>query len=434
MSKTDILILGATGYTGRLVAEYIANHPQRSSFTFAIGGRSKERMEALASKLSLGNDFQLVQVDAMNREDIKRVVKDYRIVISTVGPFWRYGKYIVEACTENGVHYVDTTGEPWFIRQCIEEYDFGALKTKAIIIHAAGFDSVPSDLSSYLSARTIKRITGGMGTATSSTSAFAFSGSLSPSGGTLMTIIDAVAGNVPAGLIKRSFRSYALSPITGIRPPKRTFIQRLPHTSIIGGRFVMSNANTRLVQRTWGLYQMRAQVTNAPQDIANAYGDKFTYTEFQATRTTIGAVIHNLKLIIAVLGLWITPIRFIALKFLPKAGTGPKEGDLKKGGFTLTNVTSSVLPSGAPGKIAKTVMKGEGEPGYFLTAIMTAEIALALLPANIDKITEMGKEGGVLTPMAAIGDVLVERLEATGKFSFQSDELEAENPENRKNV
>ncbi|KAG8911014.1 hypothetical protein FRC02_006862, partial [Tulasnella sp. 418] len=94
MSKTDILILGATGYTGRLVAEYIANHPQRSSFTFAIGGRSKERMEALASKLSLGNDFQLVQVDAMNREDVKRVVKDFRIVISTVGPFWRYGKYI----------------------------------------------------------------------------------------------------------------------------------------------------------------------------------------------------------------------------------------------------------------------------------------------------------------------------------------------------
>lgn len=123
--KTDLLVLGATGFTGRLITRYLSVHPQRSVFTFAVGARSSAKLQKLLEELNLQNvsTIRTVQVDVTNPADIERAVKSTRVVINTVGPFWRWGTPVVEACARHGVHYVDLTGETvWIwriIRQCV---------------------------------------------------------------------------------------------------------------------------------------------------------------------------------------------------------------------------------------------------------------------------------------------------------------------------
>lgn len=121
----DIILLGATGFTGRLVARYLAAHPQRGRFTWVVAARSPAKLEALAKELKLSPDVGLVILDVTNEKDVERVVKTARVVINTVGPFHRYGTPVVKACVLNAVHYVDTTGEtPWIwdiIRECVNQ-------------------------------------------------------------------------------------------------------------------------------------------------------------------------------------------------------------------------------------------------------------------------------------------------------------------------
>jgi short subunit dehydrogenase-like uncharacterized protein len=115
----DILLLGATGFTGRLVARYLAAHPQRGRFTWAVVARSRTKLEALAKELKLSREVALVILDVTNEEDVQRIIKTARVVINTVGPFHRYGTPVVRACVRNAVHYVDTTGETPWIRDII---------------------------------------------------------------------------------------------------------------------------------------------------------------------------------------------------------------------------------------------------------------------------------------------------------------------------
>jgi len=121
--KTDLLILGATGYTGRLITRYLSEHPQRSGFTFAVGARSRAKLTSLLENLGLLNDdtIGLVHVDVTRPAEVEEAVKSTRVVINTVGPYWYWGTPVVAACAKYGVHYVDITGETWWIRKIIRE-------------------------------------------------------------------------------------------------------------------------------------------------------------------------------------------------------------------------------------------------------------------------------------------------------------------------
>lgn len=118
----DIILLGATGFTGRLVVRYLAAHPQRGRFTWAVAARSPAKLEALTKELKLSPDVGLVILDVTNEKDVQRVVKTARVVINTVGPFHLYGTPVVQACVRNAVHYVDTTGETPWIWDIIRKY------------------------------------------------------------------------------------------------------------------------------------------------------------------------------------------------------------------------------------------------------------------------------------------------------------------------
>jgi short subunit dehydrogenase-like uncharacterized protein len=118
---TDLLVLGATGFTGRLIIRYLSQHPLRGAFTFAIGARSPTKVKALLQDLGLVHDssIPIVQVDVTNKAEVENAVKNTRVVINTVGPYWRWGTPVVAACAKAGVHYVDLTGEVPFLRRII---------------------------------------------------------------------------------------------------------------------------------------------------------------------------------------------------------------------------------------------------------------------------------------------------------------------------
>jgi short subunit dehydrogenase-like uncharacterized protein len=118
--KTDLLVLGATGFTGRLIIRYLSHHPQRSAFTFAIGARSPTKVKTLLQDLGLqDSSIDFVQVDVTSKTQVENAVENARVVINTVGPYWRWGTLVVEACAKIGVHYVDLTGEVPFLRRII---------------------------------------------------------------------------------------------------------------------------------------------------------------------------------------------------------------------------------------------------------------------------------------------------------------------------
>ncbi|KAG9036553.1 hypothetical protein FRB95_008609 [Tulasnella sp. JGI-2019a] len=431
--KVDILIIGATGYTGRLILRYLASHPNRDAFTLAIAGRSLPKLKEVAQSENAGDKTTLRQIDDITDEvQVRSLIVDVRVVISAVGPFWRYGKALVGACAEFGVHYVDTTGETAFIKYCIDRYDFLATKTGAIIINSAGFDSVPSDLSSFLSVQTLKQALGKDTQAGKSTSAVKMSHS-SPSGGTMSTIMDAISGEMPKSALDKLKDGWLLSPIKSVPIQKPRLVDHLPLTPIVGSFFLMGPGNAHLVRRSWGLHQMEA-VQNPKEYGSEAYGDEFEYHEFLEAKSWIGAFFASLMLISSLGLLFIPPIRWFARNYiLSKSGEGPSEEVLQNGWFKTTNVTlAASTSSGQPVRAAKTTIKGTGEVGYLGTSVMTSEIALALLPTWYPRLTRMAKQGGVLTPTAALGMVLKERLENSGRFKIESEMMDTTGLADRK--
>ncbi|KIM40396.1 hypothetical protein M413DRAFT_446577 [Hebeloma cylindrosporum] len=429
--KADILVLGATGYTGRLITRYLVAHPQWPQFTLAIGARSTQKLGKLVEDLNLPSSVKLVHVDVTRPLEVEAAVRVARVVINTVGPYWLWGTPVVRSCVRHGVHYVDLTGETAWAKQIITEFDYFATKTGSIIVPSCGFDSIPSDISAHLANKTLKSIgsslTGEYLNLGASTSAFSFYGGIS--GGTIASAMTAIE-RVPRRVVKQSRLPYVLSPYVGLAPRFR-LLYSLPvpgSKTIKGGIFVMGAGNRALVQRTFGLLEMQ----NRGKADEKKYGPDFCYDEFQATSGTLSAWFLTTALIVGFTALLIKPLRLIAKKFLPQSGDGPSDEFMQKGFFGVTNVTTS---TSTPPVNVKTVIKGKGDPGYLLTAIMISESALCfLLPPvsetststsrprnnNIHALPALAQEGGILTPMTAFGDVLIQRLEETGRFEFSS--------------
>ncbi|KAF9012631.1 Saccharopine dehydrogenase-domain-containing protein [Cyathus striatus] len=372
--KSDILLLGATGFTGRLITRYLPPipnaHPSPS--------------HSLVQELNLNQSIILVDVDVTNPEQVERAVKSTKVVINTVGPYWRWGTPVVKACTESGVHYVDLTGETVWIKKLILEYDYFASKTGAVIVPSCGFDSVPADISAYLGNKTLKAHDPSLNPA-SSVTAYNIKGGIS--GGTLSTAIMMLSGEVPREKAKEQIIEYSLSPVIGVKPPKPQFVYTLPIPGarpLIGGFFFMQPVNKHLVQRTWGLLELEAKnksLTNSSSKSSSQlprYGPEFCYDEFVVLPSRLIAILMRVFLM----------IRWVVSRLMPQSGEGPQ--------------------------------MSKGDPGYLLTAIMVSESALALALDGTDKLTEFARRGGVLTPVTAFGDRLVERLGKTGRFEFAS--------------
>lgn len=430
---TDILVLGATGFTGRLVTRYLYAHKDHGSkFTFAVGARSKSKLDNLVSELSLDVAVNVILVDVTKPEQVDAAVKKFKVVINTVGPFMRWGTPVVAACVRHGINYVDVTGETFWVRDIIIEYDYAATKTGAIIIPGSGFDSIPSDVSAYLANKTLKAVVGPDTTIENSTSAWDIRSGAS--GGTLHTAIAALE-EVPRAKLIASKKDYVLSPVEGLPSPRPRLLYTLPLSSprVRGSFFAMVGANRSIVQRTWGLHELDARrpvikastsANDQPDARAErkrlAYGRQFKYDEFIVMQNVPAAILFTIAFTIGLASLaFIPPLRWLFKKLATKPGEGPSDEQMQKGWMKVTNVTSSVPTATTPRKYVKSTMYGKGD-GYLTTAVMVSESALALL-FDTNKLPALARRGGILTPMSALGDVLIERLKDTGRFEFTSE-------------
>ncbi|CAL1711639.1 unnamed protein product [Somion occarium] len=425
---TDLLVLGATGFTGRLITEHLYSHPERSSFTLGLAGRSRTKLTQLKQSLGLDDSVKLFEVDVTNNDQLEQVVKSAKVVINTIGPFSKWGTPVIRICALNGIHYVDLSGEIDWIRDIIEIYDYLATKTHTIIIPSSGMDAIPSDLAVHLSNKTLKALVSPDTSIDTSMSAYRMHGGIS--GGSISTMITNIE-EVPRWKRRVAMSDFVLSNVTGVPQPKPRLSYTLPFSNppVYGGIVPMGPANRSIIQRTWGLHQYEA--SQKPGQKVLTYGPQFKYDEFMITKSKTTGALMSIGLVFGMLSLMITPIRWLVKKFAPQPGEGPSP-ELQKNGFLeLINVTSSVPTATQPQRHVRTTIKGQGDPGYSLTAVMISESALSIL-LHHDELPSLAQEGGILTPMSALGDVLVRRLEKSGRFQFESEIIIGKDVEGRK--
>ena len=387
----DLVLFGATGFVGRLTAAYLARAAP-SGTRIALGGRSLQRLEAVRKELpEAARDWPLVVADTSDAGSVRELAASTRAVATTVGPYARYGLPLVEACASAGTHYADLTGEVPFVRASADRAHATARETGARITHACGFDSVPSDLATLLTAQAAG------GTLTDTTMVVTrMSGGIS--GGT----IDSLRGMVDEVTSDPATRRlmtdpYSLSPDRDAEPS----LGRETDATAVGridgrwtGLFVMAPFNTRIVRRS-----------NALQGWA--YGRGFRYREVMAFgRGPLGpALAAGTALGVAGMGfgMAVPPTRAVLDRVLPKPGEGPSERTRERGHFTVETTGTTT-----DGRRVRTTFAMQGDPGYAATAVMLGESGLCLA------LDELPGEGGVLTPATAMGTLLVDRLRAAG--------------------
>ncbi|WP_040339524.1 saccharopine dehydrogenase family protein [Candidatus Blastococcus massiliensis] len=394
---SDLVVFGATGFVGKLLAAYLAEHAP-SGLRIALAGRSRARLEeARAALPPAAAGWPLIEADASDPASMAALAQGTRVVVTTVGPYARYGMPLVEACAAAGTHYADLTGEVLFVRDAIDRVDEVARGTGARIVHACGYDSIPSDLATMLlAARAAEDGAGGLrDVRLVATLKGGFSG------GT----IDSMRAQVEAmgkdpSLRKVAGHPFALSPDRAAEPETRQPRDAGPPARLPDGRwaapFVMASFNTRIVRRS-----------NALQDWA--YGREMSYGEVMgvgrgpAGALTAAGVTGGLAGALAAMSF--APTRTLLDRVLPAPGTGPSEEVRQKGWFRM-----DVEASTESGRRYKATAAGKGDPGYAATAVMLGEAALALA-LDGDRLPD---RAGSLTPATALGEVLVERLRAAG--------------------
>ena len=390
--ELDVVVFGATGFVGKLTAEYLAQHAA-DGVRIGLAGRSEEKLARVKSEL--GKDWPTIVADSSDTASMKSLAERCRVVATTVGPYRKYGMPLVEACAEAGTDYIDLTGEPLFIRDSIDRCHAKAEASGARLVHCCGFDSVPSDLGVWLlheeageledTTLVVRGLKGG------------------PSGGTIdsmKTIIDEAKAD-PAKR-KLLLDPYSLSPDRSAEPDLGRQLDVGPpvHDDELGewlGPFVMASVNTRVVRRS-----------NALQGFA--YGRRFRYRETMAMgpgvagRAKAMALVGGLGTVMGALSL--KPTRALLDRVLPKPGEGPSAEARAKGFFKVEIHTRTASGARYVCRIA-----AQGDPGYAATAVMLGEAALALA-ADRERLPD---RAGVLTPATAFDGVLVDRLRAAGQ-------------------
>ncbi len=374
----DVIVYGATGFTGRLVARYLAEKGETERW--AIAGRNRDKLQAVHDELAAIDarwaGLPLIEASADNPESLHAMAAQTRVVLSTVGPFIRYGLPLVEACTAEGTSYCDITGEPEFVDQTLAFHD--EAKAKGIkIISCCGFDSIPHDLGAWLCAQelphdqpmTIKGFVRSRGTF---------------SGGTWQSAIQAMA-NFRQHAAKRKARR------KGRRSDASRKVRALPMRIFRESRL-----------GAWGvpLPTIDPEIVRRSARALETYGPDFRYGHYAQVKK-LPTVIGGTLAVGGIMALSQVPVTRRMLQQVKGSGEGPTEEERARSWFTAT-----FLGEGG-GQHAKVVVSG-GDPGYDETAKMVAETALALA------LDDTGERAGVVTPAEGVGAPLVARLRAAG--------------------
>ena len=384
MSKDiDIVIYGATGFTGQLCVKYFQS--LNLEINWAIAGRNQEKLKDVASNLA--PNVEVLVADSDDERGLSDICSRTKVVLSTAGPFHRYGSKLVSACVKNGTHYVDITGENFWVKGLIEEHHEEASRKGIRIIPSCGFDSIPSDIGTFFAVRSsnkpVKRVD----------SFHSWKGEAS--GGTIETIF--AMGDLDLG--KEIRDPFLLNPEGSYTSEQENLssdvfkISKQKDLNAWSGPFVMAGANSRVVRRSEALLTERQ----------NSYGNNFIYQE-HAFHKSLGKAISS-TLVLGLLGLTlISPLRKIVRSFLRKPGEGPSIEVQENGWFEC-----KYLVECEDGQKSVYKMFGKGDPGYKVTSKFVAECALSLLE-DLETLPGGSEYGGVLTSASGLGNVLVERL------------------------
>ena len=383
----DIVVYGATGYTGRLVAEYLSQNYRGKGLAWAMAGRSMAKLEEVRDLIGAPTDTPLIEANSDDPASMAALAESARVILTTVGPYQLYGEPLVKACVAAGTDYADLCGEPGWMREMIDRYDAAAKAAGARIAFSSGFDSIPFDLGVLMlqkeavarfgkpAPRVKGRVRAMQGT---------FSGGTAAS---LTETMKAVARNPKLIPILQS--PFGLTP--GFEGPSQPMGLVPEYEDSVGkwaAPFIMATINTKNVHRTNLL-------------LGHPYGEDFRYDEMMLTSAgelgqkaahAVGEMLKN---------------PFGAKP--PKPGEGPSPEERENGHYDVLFIGE--YPDG---KVLRYGVKGRYDPGYGSTSRMLAETGIALLDCEAN--------GGISTPGALLGEALVERLVEHAEISFAAED------------
>ena len=382
--ELDIVVYGATGFTGRLVAEYLNNqYGVNGEVVWAMAGRSLSKLEQVRDEMEISNDVPLVVADSSDIDSINAMVERTAVVCTTVGPYQLYGNELVAACAAAGTDYVDLCGEPGWMHKMIGAHNAAAEASGARIVFSCGFDSVPFDLGVLFLQQTAEQKLGSTvprvrGRVRAMKGTF--------SGGTLASFRTTMAAAAKdPDLINVLRNPFSLTPgFTGAEQPKgdKPVFDEVLQSWI--APFVMASINTKNIHRSNLL-------------MGHQYGTDFVYDEMMLTGPgEQGEAIAN----------HIANDNSMA-EDQTQPGDGPDKESRENGMYDVLFVGEA-----SDGQLVKVSVQGDKDPGYGSTSKMIAESAVCLVK------NPEAASGGIWTPAPAMGSLLIDRLQANAGLTF----------------
>lgn len=393
----DVVLYGASGFVGKQTVQYFAHHTFPEQVRWAIAGRNRQKLEAVRDAVGVAVD--VLVADSQDQPAIDEIVSQTRVLLTTAGPFALYGNTLVDACVRFKTHYVDITGETPWVRTLIDRYHTQASANGTRIIPCCGFDSVPSDLGTYLVVRHLQRE---FGLPCSSVNAYfqaygGFNGGTLASAFNLYDSQEVSQMNDPFLLNPSTLQTQA--EVDRNRDPQVPSFD--PDLNTWVAPFFMGPVNTRIVRRSCALYD----------EWQDSYGPDFTYQEYLkfdeplAWMKALG-VTAGLALFTSVLQQ--PQLRSLLQPLLPQPGNGPSEQTMNEGWFSC-----ELVGTATDGRKVRGLIRDQGDPGNRATVKFVCESALSLA-LQIDELPGGQTRGGILTPATGLGDVLAERLRRAG--------------------
>jgi short subunit dehydrogenase-like uncharacterized protein len=401
----DLVVWGATGVAGRLVAEYLTAQYTPDQLSLALGGRSESRLQevqtALGKRRSAWDDIPIVLGDATEPESLHAIAEDTRVVCTTVGPYTTYGTPLVEACIAAETDYCDLTGEVNWVREMIDRYHDDAVEAGTRIVHSCGFDSIPSDLGTKLvQSFAIDEF----GTPCDMAHIYLEDSRGSVSGGTMASAIEVFRAASTDPLAQQTLRNpYSLAPKgerDGVDPGAQSGPKKDLLRSVWTAPSPMAMMNERVVRRSNAL-------------LGYPWGREFECTEVLPLGDGLGGLARATAvwagITVATAGMAFGPTREGLRRFVfPEPGEGPTREQIENGYFTVRVLGRGTATDGP--FVVESQISADWDPGYGATARMLSEAAMCLVRDQ----TDSPLAGGILTPASGIGDPLADRLRQAG--------------------
>ncbi|CAI6334737.1 unnamed protein product [Periconia digitata] len=412
----ELVLLGATGYTGLIVAEWITKQlPQ--DLKWAVAGRNAKKLQGVVDELAqIDPNRKLPDIESCEQEkdQLVKLAEKTKLIITTIGPYAQYGEPVLAACAETGTHYLDCTGEVPWIYDMVAKYHDTAKKNGAIIIPECGLDSVPADIMAFALTNYIRKT---LNAPTANVVMSLYEGKSGISGGTTHSILGLFENFSPAHL-GESMKPFSLSPVRPTAPsspPKGSFFYRLfgllnlPEIGGIQTTWLMASVDTCITHRSWGLYETSAKERSQPQV---AYGPRFRFDEYMRAKSLLFGLIVKFGLAFGGLLMLLPPSRWLLAPIIRRTmpqGQGPSREAMKKDVmiYRAVGITDTEKKEKVYGRLE--IALG----GYGITGLTLSAAADVILRGRLED-TEAGKiGGGILTP-ATLGEAFVAKLKEYG--------------------